>query len=171
MKKFTLTLSILFIAVITITAQVRIIEVNPMNNTVKVKNFGMMAVNVGNYVLCDNMGNYPGITGVGAPTMIMASQEVELSLMGSSITLGTMNGNVALYRNSNNFNMTANMNDFFQWGAASGGRENIAVMKGTWMMGGFVMNPGPLLLQAMVVKWVTVCLSGKTPWAVVVAVA
>ena len=142
MKKFTLTLSILFIAVITITAQIRITEVDPMSNTVKVKNFGMMAVNVGNYVLCDNAGNYPGITGVGAPTMIMASQEVELNLMGSSISLGTMNGNVALYRNSTNFNMIANMNDFFQWGAASGGRENIAVMKGIWMMGAFVMNPG-----------------------------
>jgi len=143
MKKITLTLTLLFIAVLTITAQIRIIEVDPMNNTVKVKNVGMMAVNVGNYVLCDNAGNYPGITGVGAPTMIMASQEVELNLMGSSISLGTMNGNVALYRNSTNFNMVANMNDFFQWGAASGGRENIAVMKGIWMMGAFVMNPGP----------------------------
>jgi hypothetical protein len=143
MKKITLTLSLLFITVIAITAQVRITEVDPMNNTVKIKNFGMMAVNVGNYVLCDNQGNYPGVTGVGAPTMIMASQEVELSLMGSSISLEIMNGNVALYRNSSNFNMIANMNDFFQWGAASGGRENIAVMKGIWMMGAFVMNPGP----------------------------
>ena len=143
MKKNTLTILLLFIAVISITAQVRITEVDPMNNTVKVKNFGMMAVNVGNYVLCDNAGNYPEITGVGAPTMIMANQTVELNLMGSSISLGTMNGNVALYRNSTNFSMAANMNDFFQWGAASGGRENIAVMKGIWMMGAFVMNPGP----------------------------
>ena len=142
MKKITLLLSGLLITVLSLNAQIRITEVDPMSNTVKIKNFGMMATNVANYVLCDNGGNYPAITSAGAPMMLMAQAEVTINLMMTTVNLNAMSGNIALYFNSNNYNMPGNMADFFQWGAASGGRESVAVSKGIWMMGAFVMVPG-----------------------------
>lgn len=142
MKKLVYTAILVLLASLAF-GQIRLTEVNPMMNTVKIKNFGMMATNVSSYVICDEMGNYPMVTSVGSPMMIMANQEVTLTLSSSMIGLSGMSGNLALYMNSMNYSMAANMTDFVQWGAASGGRESVAVMKGIWMSGAFLMTPAP----------------------------
>ena len=141
MKRQILFLFLLFTAVL--QSQVRLTEVNPSSETLKIKNFGMMSVNISSYMICDHDSNYRAATNMGAPMTLMPNAEVTLSTNTNNIKIDSAAGNLALYRNAMNYASTSNMLDFVQWGAPSGGRESVAASKGIWNMGMFLMNPGP----------------------------
>ena len=143
MKKYLLLTSLLF-TIILANAQIRILQVDPDANTMKIKNFGAMAVNVSSYRVCQ-FPIYPAFMSLGSPMMVMAGMEVTLDLSSSAINLNDAGGNVAIYFNGSDFGDQNNMADFVQWGVSFGGRETVADAKGIWILGNFLMGPGPYM--------------------------
>lgn len=138
-------LSLVLLSTFTLAnAQIRILEINPDANTMKIKNFGTSAINVSSYRSCQ-FPIYPSLMSLGSPMMVMAGMEVNLDFSSTTISLSDAGGNMSVYSTSADYNAPVNMEDFVQWGASSGGRESVADAKGIWVEGNFLMGPGPYM--------------------------
>jgi len=119
-----------FFAIFQIDAQVRIIEVNPTDNTVVLKNYGG-TTDVTNFWFCSQI-SYGRIGTMTVDGNLNMANLDEITVT-SSVNLASA-ADLGLY-NTNSFNSTTAMEDFTQWGGSfdfPAGRENVAVDKGIW---------------------------------------
>jgi hypothetical protein len=139
--KFIATLSFILCLHLQTTAQVRIVEVDPATERVKLHNYGGSTVDVSNYWFCSLFvyGQLNGMTIISGALNLAPNANVELT---SSVALNNTAADLGLY-NTNSFGSSTAMQDFTQWGSGGNGRENVAVNKGIWVAGTFISVPAP----------------------------
>jgi len=123
------------------TAQVRIVEVDPATERVKLHNYGSTTVNVSNYWFCTLFlyGQLNGMTVLSGSLNLAPGADVEVT---SNVALDNTAADLGLYSSASFASSTA-MQDFTQWGSGGNGRENVAVNKGIWTAGTFINLPAP----------------------------
>ncbi|WP_431135263.1 T9SS type A sorting domain-containing protein [Psychroserpens mesophilus] len=148
MKKHYTMKAILFLGLLSFTfqqayAQFRIIEVDPVADTVTIKSFDASTQNIGAYRLCSLFG-YRTLssqtTVVNGSLDLAPNAEVTLSAPGF---LNDTAADLGLYLPTGSFGSAASMVDFTQWGSGGNGRENVAVTKGIWTANTFISAPPP----------------------------
>lgn len=128
---------------INIEAQVRLVEVDPATNNVKIHNYGGTTVDLTNYWFCSQIvyGRLGLMTVVSGSLNLAPGADVVVT---SSVNLDPA-ADLGLY-NSSSFGSTTAMSDFTQWGGSfpfPSGRENVAVAKGIWTVGTFISVAAP----------------------------
>jgi hypothetical protein len=141
-KSLQLLIPFLFFG-INVKAQVRLVEVDPSTNNVKIHNYGGTTVDLSNYWFCSQIvyGRLGLMTVVSGSLNLEPNQDVVVT---SSVNLNTA-ADLGLYITSS-FASTTAMSDFTQWGGSfpfPSGRENVAVAKGIWTAGTFVNVTAP----------------------------
>lgn len=139
---FTLTLLTLFS--FKVNAQLRIVEVNPATETIKIHNYGATAVDISTYRLC-SLITYRTLntqTTVQSGSLNLAANATVVVTVNDAYLNDTA-ADLGLYLPSGSFGSAANMVDFTQWGSGGNGRENVAVTKGIWAVGTFISDPAP----------------------------
>ena len=116
--------------------QVRIIEVTPSTNSIKIKNLGSTDEDISSYWICSRIryDQISDLTIVNGDYNLSPNEEVEFT---SDITLNEVSADLGLYSISS-FGSSTAMIDFLQWGAGGIGRESVAVSKGIWAAGDFI---------------------------------
>lgn len=118
--------------------QFKLLVVDPITDTVTIKNFGSTTENIGNYRLCSRI-NYRTLssqtTVVSGSLNLGPNEEVTVSVSGF---LNDSEADLGLYLPSGSFASADNMIDFMQWGSASNGRIGVAVTAGLWTAGTFI---------------------------------
>ncbi|WP_033961615.1 T9SS type A sorting domain-containing protein [Psychroserpens jangbogonensis] len=146
MKKSYTIKTILFLGLIAFTfqqayAQVRIVEVNPTTNVVKIHNYGSTTVDVTSYWFC-HLFTYSTLgSGTVQSGSLNLAPGAEVVLESSS-NFNASFSDLGLYQTSS-FASSTSMQDFTQWGSGGNGRENVAVNKGIWTAGTFVSAAPP----------------------------
>jgi hypothetical protein len=138
--------SLLAIAIFTMAshtsdAQIRIVEVDPATETVKLRNYGSTTVDVSGYWFC-NLFAYTQVsdgTLVSGSTNLAAGADLVVTM---AVALNDTASDLGLYQ-SPSFGSSTAMLDFTQWGSGGNGRENVAVNKGIWTAGTFISAPAP----------------------------
>jgi hypothetical protein len=143
MKKYTLNIYItLFFALILhlqSSAQVRIVEVDPATETVKLRNYGGSTVDVSGYRLCSLFAyrTLSSETTIQSGSFMLASNaDVVVSVAGNY--MNDTAADLGLYLPTGSFGSSTAMQDFTQWGSGGNGRESVAVTKGIWTAGTFL---------------------------------
>ncbi|MEZ4796202.1 MAG: T9SS type A sorting domain-containing protein [Flavobacteriaceae bacterium] len=139
-------LSVLILTVffsLNVKAQVRIVEVDPATDNVKIHNYGGATVDISNYWFCSQIvyGRLGLMTVVSGSLNLASGADVVVT---SSVDLAAA-ADLGLY-NSPSFGSTTAMTDFTQWGGSfsfPAGRENVAVAKGIWTAGTFISVAAP----------------------------
>lgn len=116
-----------------ISAQVRILRLDPATNSVTLKNFGSSSEPISGLWLC-NFPAYGQVSSMTAVTSLDAGEEVSF---GSSVNFAPADGEFGLYTSAS-FASSAAMIDYIQWGSAGHQRENVAVASGVWDAGTFI---------------------------------
>lgn len=134
---FTFILIVLFFVNQSSYSQVRITEVNPPSQSIKIKNFGASAIDISSYWICSRIryGVISNMTILNGDYNLGENEEVEFT---SSVDLDNTSADLGLYSVSGSFGSPTAMLDFLQWGAAGIGRESVAVEKGIWTKGDFI---------------------------------
>lgn len=120
-----------------LTAQVRILKLDPATNSVTLKNFGASNVSISGYWFC----NFPVYDQVSEMTTVTSLDPGEEVNIGSTVAFAVADGEFGLYStNANGFGTgaVANMLDYMQWGSANHQREPVAVSAGIWGVGTFI---------------------------------
>ncbi|WP_040253521.1 T9SS type A sorting domain-containing protein [Psychroserpens mesophilus] len=133
---FLLAIAIFTLASQTSDAQIRMIEVDPATNTVKIRNYGSTTVDLTSYWFC-HLFTY---TQLGSGTVQSGSLNLgpgQDVVVTASSNFNDASSDLGLYQTSS-FGSTTSMQDFVQWGTFGQGRENIAAMKGIWTAGSFI---------------------------------
>ena len=123
-------------------AQLRLVEVDPINDSYTIKNFGSSMVNISDYRLCSRLlytGSLSSLTIDDGSLMLAGGASVTIS----GFSVDDVSADLALYLPSGSFADAANMVDFMQYGAAGIGRESVAVTKGIWTAGEFIDDSSP----------------------------
>jgi len=121
---------------------VRLLMVNPNNNTFLLKNFGTDTLDISNLRMCSKfiytLDIVNDLTLEKGNLNMVPGDTVELSgfNLAASADLG-------LYKATGAFTDTAAMMDFVQWGSAGNGRESVANSKGIWTTGDFLSGTAP----------------------------
>jgi hypothetical protein len=126
-------------------AQLRITEVDPSTERLKIKNFGSTTIDISSYRLCSkfNYGTLSNMTLINGFLNLMPNAEVELTVALSGAGAVDDAADMGLYLPTGNFGTPASMIDFTQWGSGGNGRESVAVSKGIWTAGTFVNVNAP----------------------------
>ena len=119
-------------------SQIRIVEVNPSTNTVKLHNYGSAnnPQNIEGYWFCARFG----YSQVGSATVVSGSTDLAVGaevVLILNQTLNTTSSDLGFY-DAFDFGSSTSMQDFMQYGAGGIGREGVAVTKGIWTAGTFV---------------------------------
>ena len=143
--KYLTIIILLFLSTFSILAQVRIIEVNPINDEVTVKNFGGSDIDITNYRFCALLSytSLASLTLESGNLILAAGAEVKVS---GSVPVWTINddaSDLGLYLPTGFFSDKDVMQDFTQWGSSPNGRESVAVDKGIWSQGDFLDGGAP----------------------------
>jgi len=148
MKKITFLLALgLFFFANQATAQIRIIKADTSSGEVTIKNFSGATVDITNYRLCARQtyttsGDFTGLLVSG--NLNLASN-AEVTVDWNTLTGGPFQSvsDLGLYLAAGAFSSAATMVDFTQWGGTSvPGRESVAVTKGIWTAGQFIIVDG-----------------------------
>ena len=125
-------------------SQLRITMVNPMNQTLRIKNFNAAPVDISSYRLCSlfeySSLNSSNISVISGDFFLSQNEEVIITwtaLFGFNETAS----DIGLYLPSGAYSNAANMLDFMQYGAGGQGREDVAVAGVLWSAGTF-LPPG-----------------------------
>ncbi len=120
-------------------AIIRLLQVDPIGETVTLKNVGTADLDISEYWLClgpgqyNNVADYSEITG---DLNLSPEEEVTLNITtgGNNITaLPDANGGLGLFANTNfGSNSGEDKKDYVQWGAANQNRVGQAVNAGRW---------------------------------------
>ena len=141
-KNYTLKMSLLFVIATFcfthLTAQVRILKLDPATNSVTLKNFGSSNAPISGYWFC-NRPAYGAVNEMTSVTSLNPGEEVNIA---SSINFAVADGEFGLY-STNSFGSSSAMIDYMQWGNAGHGRESVAVAAGLWAAGTFVSVAPP----------------------------
>tara|TARA_R110000751_G_scaffold306182_1_gene424049 strand:+ start:898 stop:1662 length:765 start_codon:yes stop_codon:yes gene_type:complete len=123
--------------------QFKLLVVDPVTDTVTIKNFGSTTEDIGTLRLCSLFG-YKTLatqtTVVDGSLNLAPNAEVTISIPGY---LNDTAADLGLYTPTGNFGTAANMLDFTQWGSGGNGRENVAVAAGIWTAGTFINVAAP----------------------------
>ena len=138
---FSLSLFFVMFLQMQTTAQVRIVEVDPATERVKLHNYGGSTVDISSYWFCTLFayGQLNSMTVLSGSLNLAAGSDVEVT---SSVALNNSAADLGLYSTPSFASSTA-MQDFTQWGSGGNGRENVAVNKGIWTAGTFINLPAP----------------------------
>lgn len=129
---------------------IRLVYVNPMNNEIGIKNYGLGAENISNYILSSELNatnNLTSQTLIKGTFNLLSGDTTVIMLSGTGgnlSSLDTITGDLALYKN-NYFTDTSALIDFVQWGSGGNGREAVAASKGIWSIGEFVLGKYPYI--------------------------
>lgn len=137
----TILLTLMFLGIFSLNAQIRIKMVNPSDNTVVLRNYGGGTIDVSTYWFC-NFPAYATISGMSVnsgSTNLAPNAEVNIT---SSINFGASDGEFGLYT-TNASNFTDDMIDYLQWGSSGHQRESVAVSANIWDAGTFISVPPP----------------------------
>lgn len=143
---FKTILTFLFAAFISqqANAQFKLLVVDPVADTVTIKNFGPTTEDVGSYRLC-SLITYRTLstqtTVINGSLNLAPGAEVTVSISGN--WLNDTAADLGLYLPTGSFGLAANMIDFTQWGSSPNGRESVAVTKGIWTAGTFINVASP----------------------------
>lgn len=117
----------------------RMVEVDPLNDTVTIRNFGNATDDVGSHRLC-SLITYRTLstqtTIVEGSFNLAPGEEVTVSIAND--WLDDSGADLGLYVPTGSFGSAANMIDFTQWGSGGNGREGLAVTNGFWTAGTFI---------------------------------
>jgi len=148
MKKITFLLALgLFFFANQTTAQIRITKADTSSGEVTIKNFGGVTVDITNYRLCARQtytlaGDFTGLLVSGNLNL---APNGEVTVDWNTLTGGSFQAvsDLGLYLATGAFSSATTMVDFTQWGGTSvPGRENVAVAKGIWTAGQFIVVDG-----------------------------
>ena len=123
-----------------VLSQVVINEIDPVTQTVELKNIGETVVDVSGYFLC----SFPTYNQMSNLTLVSG----DLMMVGGSITvvsghsMGTADDELGLY-DDNTYTDPAAMMDYVEWGFHGHQRSGIAEMAFIWEDGDFIPAPGP----------------------------
>ncbi len=141
MKKFLLFSSLFLLLTSAIMAQavIRLVQFDPLQETVTVKNVGNSALDITNYQFCLGPGQYNSIsnyTSLTGDLDLSADEEVTIDLTSGSqnvTALPDANGALGLFANTSfSSNSPDDLIDFVQWGAGNQNRVGQAVTAGRW---------------------------------------
>lgn len=121
-----------------IDAQIRIVRLDPVTNTVALKNFGTTTEPIGSLWFC-NFPDYALVSGMTSTANLNAGESVTFT---STINFNVADGEFGLYVASG-FSNPAFMIDYMQWGEAGHQREGVANSAGVWTSGTFVSVTPP----------------------------
>ena len=123
-------------------ANVRIVNIDPTNDLIVLKNFGDVTQDISGYFFCrrKQYANVGGITPTSGDYMLEPNEEIEFPL-----TMDDNASDVAIYKNNSGFGSADNIVDFLQYGddVDTDGREDVAVTAGIWTEDEFVNGVGP----------------------------
>ena len=128
----------------------RITAVDPLNNTVTIKNYGSSG-DISSYRFCSLFGykNLDQTTIVSGNADLTLDTDEEVTLLidasgsGSLSTLNANGADLGLYLPTGSFGSASAMVDFVQWKTSGNGREGVANTKGIWTSGEFISGDGP----------------------------
>ncbi|MCB0400155.1 MAG: T9SS type A sorting domain-containing protein [Winogradskyella sp.] len=118
---------------LSVSAQVRILRLDPATNSVTLKNFGGSNEPISGLWLC----NFPAYGQVSSMTAVTSLDPGEEVSFGSSVNFAPADGEFGLYTSAS-FASSAAMIDYMQWGSAGHQRESVAVAAGVWDVGTFI---------------------------------
>jgi hypothetical protein len=128
-------------------SQLKLTYLDPTLKELKVKNFGVMSVDISTYRLCSSFVyktlNQSGINILAGDFNLATGEEVYFSWTDAGNGFTTAMDDMGLYLPSGSFSTAANMVDFVEWGAGGLGRENVAVAASLWTAGEFLVGEGP----------------------------
>ena len=124
-----------------IIGQIRLLEVDPTNDRITIKNFGGTTVDISSYRLCALIVYNPSplSTYLESGSLNLAAGTTVV-LSGWPLTDAA--SDLGIYVNAN-FASSTSMVDFTQWGSGGNGRESVAVAKGIWSTGDFICGSDP----------------------------
>jgi len=140
-RSLTIIVLILMFGASDLTAQIRILRVDPSKDVVTIKNFGASTVDISSYRLCALFAYTTNLTSLvleSGSLSIDAGEKVVLS----GFSLNDAASDFGLYLDGN-FTASASMVDFAQWGSGGNGRESVAVSKGIWSAAEFITGLDP----------------------------
>lgn len=127
-----------------VNSQIRIVEVNPATETVKIHNYGTTTVDISSYRFC-SLIVYRTLntqTTVQSGSLNLAPN-ADVVVTVNDAYLNDTAADLGLYLPTGSFASAAVMVDFTQWGSGGNGRESVAVTKGIWTAGTFINVPPP----------------------------
>ncbi len=138
-------ISLLFLTVLlsySLQGQVRLVEVDPVNDTATIQNFGSSSVPINNYWFCTLFvyNQLSSFTIESGSLNLAAGATVKLS----GLNLRDSDADLGLYT-TNSFGSAAAMADFMQWGDSGNGRESVANTASIWTSGDFLAGTGPFV--------------------------
>jgi hypothetical protein len=142
--KSLLTLALVLTMSINAIGQIRIVEVNPATETVKIHNYGTTTVDISSYRFC-SLIVYRTLntqTTVQSGSLNLAPN-ADVVVTVNDAYLNDTAADLGLYLPTGSFASAAVMVDFTQWGSGGNGRESVAVTKGIWTAGTFINVPPP----------------------------
>ena len=124
-------------------SNIRIVEVDAINDQITLKNFGDADGDISSYFFC-NQRRYVAFSETennGSDFILTPNEEISFT-----ISINDNASDVAIYNRGGAFTSASAMVDFMQYGASfagNGGREDVAVEKGIWTAGEFVEGGSP----------------------------
>lgn len=122
-----------------LTAQIVINEIDPANNTVELKNTGVMSMDVSTYQFC----SFPTYNQLSTLTLVSGSLDMapgSLTVI-SGHSMNVADGELGLYLNTSWTN-SASIIDYVEWGFHGHTRSTVAEAAGIWEDDDFVDAPG-----------------------------
>lgn len=144
MKTITTSILLIILTISSFNAQVRIIGTDPNQGLIMLKNFGTTAVDITKYTVCSK-SNCKLISTLnvvaGKPADLPAGQSTWIN----GFTMNAAGGDIALFlpeTKGEGFKNVKNLVDYMQWKTAGNEREKLAVQKGIWKSGTYILgNP------------------------------
>jgi hypothetical protein len=130
----------------TVSAQIRLTMVDPINQHAEIRNYGSSATDISTYRFC-SLFEYATLN---QPMVQLLSGDFNLDPGESVIVVWNANtgfngtaSDVGLYFPAGGFSAPSAMSSFFEYGAGQQGRENVAVAAGLWTTNTFLSGSGP----------------------------
>ena len=112
---------------------------NDNSAEIVIKNFGNSTVDISSYWISTNLTEAQVNTfQISSGSYILLAGEY-IVLEHPGIQRATLNAGFSLFE-TNNFNSTTDMLDFFQYGSTGNDREFVAISKGIWNPGDYLLN-------------------------------
>ncbi|MEM7107802.1 MAG: hypothetical protein AAF519_06225 [Bacteroidota bacterium] len=120
-------------------ANIRLLQVDPIANTITLRNFGNASKDISSYWFClrFSYNQVSTLTAQQGNFILAPTEEVVIS-----VDMNDTSSDVGFY-STDIFASSEAMSDFMQYGEGGIGRESVAESKGIWTAGDFVENPGP----------------------------
>ena len=134
-----LLLTLLLLLTVKSFAQIRLVEIDPATESVKIHNYGSSTIDISNYKLCV-FPSYPSLNSLNISNGSLNLAAGADVTMISTANLNEAGGELGLYINTNSFGDPNNIVDYVQWISSGNTREPVAVSAGIWSMATAISN-------------------------------